>query len=85
MAAKAEMCELGFRQVSGCSSRSSDSYLASMNFGSWPAALVHREARKQPHGINRAAAWCLLDFSLLRNLQRVVYLDTEVSDCAFDF
>jgi len=44
--------------------------------------LFMHNARKQPHDIARVVARCQLGYSLLRNLQRVVHLDAEISDCA---
>ena len=49
----------------------------------WPVAYVQRDAEKRPHGMACAAAGRLLDFSLLGNLQRIIHLDTKVSDRAF--
>ncbi len=49
----------------------------------WPVARIQHDAKKRPHGLcPRAAARCRLDFSLLRNLQRIVYLNAEVTNGA---
>ena len=50
----------------------------------WPIARIQHDARKRPPGLcPRAAARCRLDFSLLRNLQRIVHLNAEVTNGAF--
>ena len=48
--------------------------------GSTPTKRCQKAATR---GQTRVAAWYRLDFSLLRNLQRIVYLDTEVANGAF--
>ena len=46
-----------------------------VTFRFWPIARIQHDARKRPRGYSRAAAVRLLDFSLLGNLQGIVYLD----------
>ena len=61
-----------------------DGHVYGLTGSSWFEVRVQYGARKRPHSINRvaaAAAW--LDFRLLRDLQRVIDLDTKVPHCTF--
>lgn len=49
----------------------------------WPVVRIQHDARKRPHAKLGAAASCWLDFSLLGNLQRVIYLNAKVPDRGF--
>ena len=58
-----------------------------MSFRVWPMLLIDHQAEKRPHDFEqsaeRAAVTAQLDFSLLRNLERVINLDAKVSNRAF--
>lgn len=51
---------------------------------SWPAVRIRHDARKRPHGNHsRDRSFRRLYFRLLGDFQRVIDLDSEVSDGAF--
>lgn len=50
----------------------------------WPAVRIRHDARKRPHGNHsRDRSFRRLYFRLLGDFQRVIDLDSEVSDGAF--
>jgi pimeloyl-ACP methyl ester carboxylesterase len=65
-AALAELCELVFRQVSECSSRSDDCLLESSNSGSWPTA----GAQIWPHQLRLKDRCCQTPFRFKANTRR---------------
>lgn len=69
-------------QVSEPSSRSNDWDAHPMKVRIRFRVRIRPDAPKRPHGLHRKAARAL-DFCLLRNLQRVIDLDTEIPDSAF--
>ena len=48
----------------------------------WPVAPIPHGGRKRPYSRMCAAAEYPLDFSLFRNLQSVIHLDTKIPDRA---
>jgi hypothetical protein len=53
------------------------------NGRSWPAVRIRHDARKRPHGSRPCGRRDDLDLRLLRDLQRVIHLNAEVSHSAF--
>lgn len=57
--------------------------VATLEVGYWPAARLRHDARKRPHSLV-CGRLPQLDFSLLRDFQRVIDLDAKIPDGAFE-
>jgi len=66
------MSNVSFARSGICSGRSA------VRVRFWPLACIRRDAAKRPPGI-AGDRFPPLDFSLLRNLQRVIHLDAKVA------
>ena len=84
MTATAENRESTVRQLSEWSGRLNVHGYTKLTGRSWPAVRIRHDARKRPHGNHsRDRSFRRLYFRLLGDFQRVIDLDSEVSDGAF--